>query len=282
MQQLLRCLRHISSCCSSNNSNSNLYYPVSIEIDMRNVVATTLKLLQMQQLLRCRNNIPHVDPLNSYSMITPKQFDVKMPLDVIGELWKTKAVEMMKGAEHASEKVLIGFCAFHHLLLAFTRTYPYGLFHTFSLPWLAIWWRLRRNECSPLSVRQTIEIRKRVLILEGSCRSFWSATSCGKTTSTLEECASRNSSQGTPRDNVTKRRNAMWILKQHPDLEDYTKDNGRIKKSWEPSQVSNAVSSRESLEDNALHRWRLRKMMIYGKWWSITERSRLFIGFLML
>jgi hypothetical protein len=51
-----------------------------------------------------------------------------MVLDLIGELWKTKAVEMMKGEEHASEKVLVGFCAFHHLLLAFTKTYPYVLY----------------------------------------------------------------------------------------------------------------------------------------------------------
>jgi hypothetical protein len=29
----------------------------------------------------------------------------------------------------------------------------------------------------------------------------------------------------------------MWILKQHPDLEDPTVNNNRIAKSWEPSQV---------------------------------------------
>lgn len=29
----------------------------------------------------------------------------------------------------------------------------------------------------------------------------------------------------------------MWILKQHPELEDPEKDLGRVAKSWEPSQV---------------------------------------------
>lgn len=29
----------------------------------------------------------------------------------------------------------------------------------------------------------------------------------------------------------------MWILKQHPSLEDPSVDSDRIKKSWEPSQV---------------------------------------------
>jgi hypothetical protein len=37
---------------------------------------------------------------------------------VLGELWKSKVVEMMKGGEHCSEKVLIGFCVLHHLLLS--------------------------------------------------------------------------------------------------------------------------------------------------------------------
>jgi hypothetical protein len=37
---------------------------------------------------------------------------------VLGELWKSKVVEMMKGGEHCSEKVLKGFCAIHHLLLS--------------------------------------------------------------------------------------------------------------------------------------------------------------------
>lgn len=38
-------------------------------------------------------------------------------LFVVGELWKSMAVEMMKGNAYASEKVLKGFCALHHILL---------------------------------------------------------------------------------------------------------------------------------------------------------------------
>ncbi|KAL7571270.1 hypothetical protein ACA910_008925 [Epithemia clementina (nom. ined.)] len=38
-------------------------------------------------------------------------------LFVVGELWKSMAVLMMKGGTHASEKVLKGFCSLHHLLL---------------------------------------------------------------------------------------------------------------------------------------------------------------------
>jgi len=38
-------------------------------------------------------------------------------LFVIGELWKSMAVLMMKGNAHASEKVLKGFCALHHILV---------------------------------------------------------------------------------------------------------------------------------------------------------------------
>jgi hypothetical protein len=37
---------------------------------------------------------------------------------VLGELWKSKVVEMMRGSEHCSEKVLKGFCAIHHLFLS--------------------------------------------------------------------------------------------------------------------------------------------------------------------
>ena len=59
------------------------------------------------------------------------EFKNEQVLEVIGELWKTKAVEMMKGEEHASEKVLFGFCAFHHLLLAFASTIPYVFFYYF-------------------------------------------------------------------------------------------------------------------------------------------------------
>jgi hypothetical protein len=38
-------------------------------------------------------------------------------LFVVGELWKSMAVLMMKAEAHASEKILKGFCSFHHLLL---------------------------------------------------------------------------------------------------------------------------------------------------------------------
>jgi len=38
-------------------------------------------------------------------------------LFIVGELWKSMAVLMMKGGTHASEKVLKGFCALHHILL---------------------------------------------------------------------------------------------------------------------------------------------------------------------
>lgn len=41
-------------------------------------------------------------------------------LVVVGELWKSMAVLMMKGETHTSEKVLKGFCSFHHLLLLAT------------------------------------------------------------------------------------------------------------------------------------------------------------------
>mmetsp|Transcript_52 Transcript_52/g.82 ORF Transcript_52/g.82 Transcript_52/m.82 type:complete len:688 (-) Transcript_52:278-2341(-) len=40
---------------------------------------------------------------------------------VVGELWKSMAVLMMKGEAHASEKVLKGFCALHHILLFATE-----------------------------------------------------------------------------------------------------------------------------------------------------------------
>mmetsp|Transcript_4517 Transcript_4517/g.6173 ORF Transcript_4517/g.6173 Transcript_4517/m.6173 type:complete len:703 (-) Transcript_4517:111-2219(-) len=42
-------------------------------------------------------------------------------LFVVGELWKSMAVLMMKGGTHASEKVLKGFCALHHILLLATE-----------------------------------------------------------------------------------------------------------------------------------------------------------------
>ena len=41
-------------------------------------------------------------------------------LFVVGELWKSMAVLMMKGGTHASEKVLKGFCSLHHILLLVT------------------------------------------------------------------------------------------------------------------------------------------------------------------
>jgi hypothetical protein len=42
-------------------------------------------------------------------------------LFVVGELWKSMAVLMMKGEAHTSEKVLKGFCALHHILLFATE-----------------------------------------------------------------------------------------------------------------------------------------------------------------
>lgn len=43
---------------------------------------------------------------------------------VMGEIWKSKAVMLMGGKEHASEKALKGFCAIHHLLLSCSRYMP--------------------------------------------------------------------------------------------------------------------------------------------------------------
>lgn len=55
----------------------------------------------------------------------PEHTAVNTPEDrllfVVGELWKSMAVLMMKGSTHASEKVLKGFCAFHHILLMSTE-----------------------------------------------------------------------------------------------------------------------------------------------------------------
>ena len=41
----------------------------------------------------------------------------RLLLHVVGEIWKSMAVLMMKGEAHTSEKVLKGFCALHHILL---------------------------------------------------------------------------------------------------------------------------------------------------------------------
>jgi ubiquitin-protein ligase len=47
--------------------------------------------------------------------------DEERLLFVVGELWKSMAVLMMKGETHTSEKVLKGFCSLHHLLLLATE-----------------------------------------------------------------------------------------------------------------------------------------------------------------
>jgi len=141
-------------------------------------------------------------------------FKPEMVFDVIGELWKTKAVEMMKGAEHASEKVLIGFCAFHHLLLAFTRTYP-------TLIKIATN-RINSFITSPNNRNKAaVPDFGRFLPLFLISDILWEDEKhAGRT------CVSELFT-----------RNAMWILKQHPDLSDSSQDKGRVQKSWDPSQV---------------------------------------------
>jgi len=141
-------------------------------------------------------------------------FKPEMVLDVIGELWKTKAVEMMKGEEHASEKVLIGFCAFHHLLLAFATSLPELVKLSTDKVQSFITAPENRN-------KKAIPDFGRFLPLFLISNILWEDSQHAGRVCVSELFA----------------RNAMWILKQHPDLENADADNQRVTKSWEPSQV---------------------------------------------
>jgi ubiquitin-protein ligase len=141
-------------------------------------------------------------------------FEISFVLDVIGELWKTKAVEMMKGEEHASEKVLVGFCAFHHLLLAFCKSYP------------------KLVEIATQKVRTFIKSPNDRN--KSSCPDFGRFLPLFLISDILWEDETH---AGRVCVSELFTRNAMWILKQHPELSSPSKDLERITKSWEPSQV---------------------------------------------
>ncbi|KAJ5071803.1 leucine rich repeat family protein [Anaeramoeba ignava] len=55
---------------------------------------------------------------------TTKQFTPSMVLNIIPKLMNTMVANVMKGNLHGSVKDLHGYCAFHHLLLAFCKKYP--------------------------------------------------------------------------------------------------------------------------------------------------------------
>jgi hypothetical protein len=70
-----------------------------------------------------------IKKLSSATAVTDPRFR-EAALFVLGELWKTKVVELMKGEnggaqqEFASEKVLNGLFAVNHLLLALAQDDP--------------------------------------------------------------------------------------------------------------------------------------------------------------
>jgi len=149
-----------------------------------------------------------------FSEVMGTKFEPKLVLEVIGELWKTKAVEMMKGEEHASEKVLIGFCAFHHLLLAFTTSFPELVKIATDKVTNFIGDASKRN-------KKAVPDFGRFLPLFLISEVLWEDEKhAGRV------CVSELFT-----------RNAMWIIKQHQDLESPSTDKNRVSRSWEPSQV---------------------------------------------
>jgi len=142
------------------------------------------------------------------------RFKPYMVIDTIGELWKTKAVEMMKGEEHASEKILIGFCAFHHLLLAFALEIP--------------------------EIRDIATKKVKEFISSPNARNKNACPDFGKFLPLfLISDIPWENDQHAGRFCVSElfTRNAMWILKQHQGLENPKIDDNRVKKSWAPSEV---------------------------------------------
>eukprot|EP01105_Mastigella_eilhardi_P007472 TRINITY_DN18907_c0_g1_i1.p1 TRINITY_DN18907_c0_g1~~TRINITY_DN18907_c0_g1_i1.p1 ORF type:complete len:375 (-),score=65.77 TRINITY_DN18907_c0_g1_i1:27-1151(-) len=147
---------------------------------------------------------------------TPTGFLPGDVLHVIGELWKTKAVEMMKCEEHASEKVLLGFVAFHHLLLAFAQSCP----------------EIAREASHRVRDFTTYEQQR----TKSKCPDFgrflplllvsdimWCGTSPFAASACIGELFNRN---------------VLWILKQSPWLSDSAAPPARrICGSWEASQV---------------------------------------------
>jgi len=144
----------------------------------------------------------------------PNKFKPSLVLDVIGEMWKTKAVEMMKGEEHASEKILVGFCAFHHLLLSFAQSYP--------------------------ELVKICTDKVAYFISSPNNRNKQNCPDFGRflplfLLSDIKWEDEKHAGRICVSELLT--RNAMWILKQERDLIDPDLDNNRVTRSWAPSQV---------------------------------------------
>jgi len=155
---------------------------------------------------------------------------------VLGELWKSKAVEMMRGYEHCSEKILKGFCAIHHILLSTDAdTRPQGAVAAAvpSQPANAagsthmqdsVYMRHASRRVSDF-MRSPNNRTKRKIPDFGSflpllllSRLKWSAVKLAF----VEELLTRN---------------AMWVLRSNPGLAGRVAPRLRTQGSWEPSAV---------------------------------------------
>eukprot|EP01106_Pelomyxa_sp_JSP_P014952 TRINITY_DN4948_c0_g1_i1.p1 TRINITY_DN4948_c0_g1~~TRINITY_DN4948_c0_g1_i1.p1 ORF type:complete len:399 (+),score=78.60 TRINITY_DN4948_c0_g1_i1:126-1199(+) len=143
------------------------------------------------------------------------RFHPGLVFEVVGEMWKTKAVELMKNEEHASEKVLLGFVAFHHLLLACVQSFPNLIQRASDIVRGFVSDERSRN-------KQAVPDFGRFLPLLLISDIQWTGTTPCASKSCVEELFNRN---------------VLWILKDHPDLETMRGSPARIAPSWENSQV---------------------------------------------
>eukprot|EP01117_Protostelium_nocturnum_P020430 TRINITY_DN9185_c0_g1_i1.p1 TRINITY_DN9185_c0_g1~~TRINITY_DN9185_c0_g1_i1.p1 ORF type:complete len:524 (-),score=154.75 TRINITY_DN9185_c0_g1_i1:25-1596(-) len=141
-------------------------------------------------------------------------FNVGQVLDVIGELWKNKAVEMMKGEEHASEKILLGFCAFHHILLHAAKSFP------------------------ELEVEATKRVKNFISSPQNrnkkACPDFGRFLPVFLISQVLWE---DNTHAGRVCVTELFARNAKWIIDKFKEMGDAKVSKNRAQISWEPSQV---------------------------------------------
>lgn len=157
---------------------------------------------------------------------------------VIGELWKSMAVQMYSGLKFASEKVLKGFCAFHHIMLHSCMEDGISQMRAeqSSSNLDDGWTKVVRRKRTPSSCFVLGAANKKVdkFVRHESGRKKQSVPDLGRF---LPQILLANTSWGLLQNPLFEElfaRNSKWIVQQYPRLGNISRYfNDRAKCSWE-------------------------------------------------